>query len=395
MSDIHKVRLLGHDLSQIDRVYRSLGDWLSTAFDLWSTIGLDQVSGGFVERLSPAGEPIEELQRVRVVGRQIYAFSLAPCLGWRGPAEAVVQRGLAYLNAHCWTAEGFVASTIERDGRIHGATFDLYDHAFVLFGLAAAAAALPDQRDVITAQAKALLRRMSAAFAHPLAGFREPAPQGAPQLANPHMHMLEAALAWDAVAPDPEWARLADAIAQLCLSRMLDPQTGALLEFFGPDWQRLEGSSQALLEPGHQFEWAWLLVRWGSARKRADAIAAARRLVEIGEGPGVDRGRRLAINGLQTNLVAKDRLARLWPQTERIKGHLAIATLGEADSQQAIDRAAEAAAGLIHYTRHPVAGAWWEHIGEDGQPLLEPSRASSLYHIVCAMNELRLFIDGV
>ncbi len=77
------------------------------------------------------------------------------------------------------------------------------------------------------------------------------------------MHMLEAALAWDEAAPDPLWRDLADEIAELCLSRFLHSETGALLELFDGDWNPLSEGDQAAVEPGHQFEWAWLLARWG------------------------------------------------------------------------------------------------------------------------------------
>jgi mannose/cellobiose epimerase-like protein (N-acyl-D-glucosamine 2-epimerase family) len=205
------------------------------------------------------------------------------------------------------------------------------------------------------------------------------------------MHMLEAALAWQAIRPDPVWRALADEIAQLCLDRFLDPGTGALRELFDPDWGALSGTAQADLEPGHQFEWAWLLVRWGRLAGRPTAFTAARRLVAIGEDHGLDPDRGLAVNGLHpATLQQTDRRARLWPQTERIKAHLAMASLGEA---RALGRAAAAVDGLLRYTQHPVPGAWWEHIDATGAPVSEPSRASSLYHIVCAAEELRRFLE--
>ena len=49
--------------------------------------------------------------------------------------------------------------------------------------------------------------------------------------ANYHMHLFESALAWEAVG-GPRWARLADEIAQLAMSRFIDPESGAMREFF-------------------------------------------------------------------------------------------------------------------------------------------------------------------
>ena len=157
-------------------------------------------------------------------------------------------------------------------------------------------------------------------------------------------------------------------------------------------WTPLRGDPQAAVEPGHQFEWGWLLIRWGRLSGRNDGITAGRRLVEIGELHGVDVERGLAINELETSLSLRDPRARLWPQTERIKGNLAVASLNDADAKLAIVRATAAAVGLLRYGQHPIEGCWWEHIGPDDKPIVEPTRASSLYHIVCAMEELRSFL---
>ena len=347
--------------------------------------------GGFVERLSPTGEPGLEPHRARVVGRQLYAFALSPRFGWSGPAAEVVRHGWTFLDRYFWGEDGMVLSVVDRSGKVVRTDFDLYDHAFVLFGMAAASANHTNADDLAD-KARELARRMKTRWGHPCGGFEESNPRSLPLLANPHMHMLEAALAWDKAAPDPLWRDLADEIAELCLSRFLHPETGALLELFDCDWNPLSEGAQAAVEPGHQFEWAWLLARWGRRAGRDDAIAAARRLVDIGEIHGVDPGRGLAVNELDLTLNVRDARARLWPQTERVKAHLAIASLGEGDRRVAIARAAAAAATLRRYFDHPVPGAWWEHQGPSGEPIVEQSRASSLYHIVCAIEELRIFL---
>ncbi|PRD29696.1 UNVERIFIED_CONTAM: pmi [Trichonephila clavipes] len=210
------------------------------------------------------------------------------------------------------------------------------------------------------------------------------------------MHLFEAALAWEDVSDDPGWSALADSIAGLCLDRFLDPATGALKEYFDGDWLALP-APQDVVEPGHQFEWAWLLRRWGAARNRPEALAAAARLAEIGEGPGVDPAQDLAMNELNADLSVRDGLFRLWPQTERVKAHASALTAApDAVAQErAAGLAARAARGLRRYFDHPVPGSWWEHLGRDGRPHdpEEPARASSLYHITCAIGELGQQLD--
>lgn len=358
---------------------------LELSFPLWSSVGLDE-TGGFVERISPAGIPLRDKRRARLVGRQVYAFAAAETLGWQGPARTLVRRGVEFLLTRVIYGNRIIP-LVELDGTPASDAFDLYDHAFVLFGLAAAAG-LGEQTQDLTAKARAILVNMED-WRHPEAGFEESRPRTTPLKANPHMHMLEASMAWAEVDRDGPWNRLADEIAELCLRRFLDPETGALREFFDGDWGLLHSAEHGVVEPGHQYEWAWLLTRWGLSRDRCDALLAARRLIDVAEGPGVSN-QRLAMNELGPDLSARDARHRLWPQTERIKAFVAKRWL--AKDQNARDGAdakiAEAARGLLRYFNHPVPGAWWEHLGPDGEPHEEPSRASSLYHITCAVLEL-------
>lgn len=369
--------------------YDRMRDWLfHDAFPLWADIGVDHVVGGFVERLNPDGSIIDDPRRARLVARQIYAFSAAEKLGWDGPARDVVRHGLDFLLGQMLVGDAVVPlwTTAEPETRVD---FDLYDQAFVLFGLAAAAG-VGERTGELTERALGVRRRMMAGWKHPVAGFEESSPRTLPLKANPHMHMLEASLAWSAVSdPDGGWAALADEIVELCLSRFLSPETGALSEFFDGDWNRLHGDGFDDVEPGHQSEWAWLLIRWGLMRGRSDAVAAARRLIDVAEGPGVS-DQNLAVNALSPALDVRDGRHRLWPQTERIKAAVALRRL--ANSAVEIERADQtveiAAAGLLRFLDHPLRGAWWEHLDPDGVPVPEPTRASSLYHITCAAIEM-------
>lgn len=369
--------------------YHRLRDWLfQDAFPLWADIGVDRVSGGFVERLNPDGSVIDDPRRARLVARQIYAFAMAEKLGWDGPAREIVRHGLDFLLGRMLVGDAVVPLWTSADAEPRTG-FDLYDQAFVLFGLAAAAG-IGERTDELAERARGVRRGMIAGWKHPVAGFEESAPRTLPLKANPHMHMLEASLAWSAVSdPDGGWAALADEIVELCLSRFLSPETGALSEFFDGDWNRVDGEGLDVVEPGHQSEWAWLLIRWGLSRGRPDAVEAARRLIQIAEGPGVS-GQNLAVNELSPVLDVRDGRHRLWPQTERTKAAVALGWLAQNDAEAIqAERAIEiAASGLMRFFDHPVRGAWWEHLDPDGAPAIEPTRASSLYHITCAAVEM-------
>jgi mannose/cellobiose epimerase-like protein (N-acyl-D-glucosamine 2-epimerase family) len=118
---------------------------------------------------------------------------------------------------------------------------------------------------------------------NPLGGFNESTPTDPPLHSNPHMHLFEACLAWNAIDSDPKWRALADEIAGLALSKFISAETGALREFFDDQWNPAPGVAGRIWEPGHQYEWAWLLLRWGKLAGRPDAIAAALRMIDLAE----------------------------------------------------------------------------------------------------------------
>ena len=85
----------------------------------------------------------------------------------------------------------------------------------------------------------------------------------------------------------------------------------------------------------------------------------------------------------------RDGGARLWPQTERIKGHMALA-LDAADPtvrDDHISRAAQAGRALSRYFDVDTPGLWRDRMEPDGRFRIEPAPASSFYHIVCGIEE--------
>jgi mannose-6-phosphate isomerase len=372
----------------------TLTAWLlEDALPLWWRIDADHKAGGFFEQIGQDGRAIDSVRRVRVPPRQVYSFATGRDLGWNGPFEAV-EHGLNFLVTKCYGPKGFFWSNVTPDGTPVGREFDLYDNAFGLFGLAVAFAADTD-RVLLAALADTVRDNLIENWAHPLGGFEEAVPRMLPLRANPHMHMLEAALAWIGIDPKNEgWNALADELAELCLAKFLHPANGCVREFFDGDWNPMPGDTGRIAEPGHQFEWGWLLARWGLLRRRADALAAAKKLVRLGERYGVDPARGVAFNEIWDDLSPRDRNARLWPQTERIKGWLTMASLGETEGEidDAFAKVAVAAAGLRRYLETPIRGLWRDKMDEAGRFVEEAAPASSLYHIVCAISEMHAVV---
>ena len=268
--------------------------------------------------------------------------------------------------------DGLFINRAAADGTQLDTGVEVYDQAFALLAMATLHDADPSTID-LSSEAK---RTLEALQDRRLAGggFRE---RGAhPYQANCNMHLFESALAWEA-AGEPDWAALSDELAALALTRFIDPETGVLREFFDGDWRALRGED-GLVEPGHQFEWAWLLQRWGRLRGEGAAMAAARRLFDNGL-RGVDPARNVAVNALWDDLSVRDRSARLWPQTEHLKAALRLG-----DEAQGLR-----AAGVWRSTwRSPTRGAWRDKLGPDGRFVDEPAPATSFYHLMVAVLEL-------
>jgi mannose-6-phosphate isomerase len=270
--------------------------------------------------------------------------------------------------------DGLFRFSVHLDGTPADDAAWAYDQAFALFALANAYAALPDRSDLRDI-ALDLARRLDS-LRLPAGGFIEASPT-LPYQSNPHMHLLEAFLAWEAVDPGSVWPALADEMVGLCLARFLD-EHGQLHEFFAGDWSFEPGIDGRVVWPGHQFEWAWLLERW--ARLRGDAVASqvALRLYDVGKA-GVDLERGVCHQQLLDDGTVHDPVGRLWPQTERIKAALIF------DDEVG---ALRGIGGLKLYLATPTPGLWWDRCKPDGSFVDEPAPASSFYHIACAIAEL-------
>ncbi|MFT4933468.1 MAG: mannose-1-phosphate guanylyltransferase/mannose-6-phosphate isomerase [Pseudoalteromonas distincta] len=347
--------------------------WLRTsALPLWWTLGADHVRGGFHEALTPEGAPVEAPRRSRVQTRQTFVYATAGLMGWQGPWRQAAWHGMTYFLDRYRRPDGLFRALVSEAGEPLDETAALYDQAFALLAMATLNAADPGHVD-LAAEGRRLLQALQA-LRHPAGGFRE---EGAhPFQANAHMHLLEAAMAWAEAGGGPEWQALAAEIVELALTRLIDADGGYLREFFDADWTPAPGEDGRLIEPGHQFEWAWLLARWSQMTGEPRALPAARRLYAAGL-KGVDPARGVAINALNDDFTARDPAARLWPQTEWLKAALIF---GE-------DALAPASA-LALYLDTPATGAWRDLNLPADEFRAEPAPASSFYHIAVACRAL-------
>ena len=365
---------MAEQMQTVTEAARWYDAWLrGAALPLWGGAGVDPGHGYFHEALTPEGRPHPAPRRSRVQARQVFVFATCAKRGYGQPLLAIARRGFEGLIADYRRPDGLFINSINIDGTPRDDGVDIYEQAFALLAMAALHAADPANGD-LPAEAQRTLealqnRRVAGG------GFRESGAQ--PFQANCHMHLFESALAWEE-AGVASWAGLSDELVELAMGKFIDGETGVLREFFDPEWRPLEGEG-GLVEPGHHFEWAWLLERWGRARNDRRAQETARRLYANGL-RGVDAQRQVAMNALWEDFSVRDGAARLWPQTEHLK-----ATLFFGDDAEVL----RAAQGLAKYLDVPARGAWRDKMQTDGSFLDEPSPATSFYHLLTAVLELQ------
>lgn len=366
-----------------------LKDWLfNAALPIWRDIGVDKAKGGVFETLALDGTPADVNRRTRVAARQVYSYALARQMGYAGDVDTVIDAGLNWLSGPAAAPGGLVYAVLTPQGEVVKAEFDFYDHAFALLAYASAFKVRPHDKS-LEQKAIAIRDTLLTTYKHPVRGFEEANPRTLPLKTNPHMHMFEASLAWIEAGGDSVWKDIAGEIAQLCLDKFLHPENGSLREYFDGDWNPLEGEMGRIIEPGHQFEWAWLLVRWAAISGDDTFIAPAKRLVEIAEDFGTDNGRNATVFELWDDFSVKDNKARLWAQTERMKAYVALQSIAATPEEKAgyVEKLIKGAEGLELYFDAPVRGLYRDKMNPDGSFVQEPAPASTLYHIICAIDE--------
>lgn len=365
-------------------------DWMRTrALPTWATLGQTE-DGAFVETLTLDGRSVPSSRRARVQARQIYVYAQAGKLGWQGPWRRAVATGLERLHADYLRPDGQCRTLLAADGTPLDETAMVYDQAFVMFALAAAqeAGIAPGAWGDLAASAATVRDRL----------MERAGPNGAvveggadPYQSNCHMHLLEAAMAWEALSHDPKWGMFADQLVTLARSTFIDAEGGFLREFFGPDWKPAEGDAGRLVEPGHQFEWAWLMARRARARGDEGALKTAQGLFAYGL-KGLDEARGIALDSLNDDGTIRSRRARLWPQTEWLKASLILAELAEdGERRRYMDQAAAAMRGLWVYLT--PEGLWRDKSLPDRSFIDEPAPASSFYHIMAAFGQTALTVE--
>jgi len=374
----------------------------------------DRVHGGFHEQLDADFAPVPRLgKRLLVQCRQLYVLSHAAVLGDASGSSAA-EAGYDFLcRAYRDDRNGGWFFRATADGVAEDRGKDLYGHAFVLMALAWTHRAFRAPRALELAAST--LDVLKSRMASPHGGFLEYAledwrPVSRVRRQNPHMHLFEALLDLYEATGESRWLDEAAPLLTLLRTRFFDPETGTLGEFFTDDWRPDPGKG-SIVEPGHHYEWVWLLHRHEALSRSSRGRAM---IAETGAGPdqGLAMADRLFAFAAQHGFDAAGRIhdevdrtghpisrtRRIWPVTEAIKAGVArslgdprapgpgVSEPGSTDVARLVEHLFE---DFLHPARQglPHRG-WTERLTSDGQPAATVLPGTTPYHLFLAAAEV-------
>ncbi|CAB3755317.1 AGE family epimerase/isomerase [Paraburkholderia humisilvae] len=256
--------------------------------------------------------------RAMACARQLFVFAQA---GADDHAQRLFESLVRYF--HDSTRGGWFYS-VDPHGAPLDTTKDLYTHAFVVFACAeyGARSGNRDAFDIVHRTSSIIEERF--AVRNGLHGEQNAqglynaalnasfsAASGGP-LQNPLMHLTEAWLAARQATGDAAFdtalERLCDAVARA----FVHAPTGCIAEL-------PIGSADNWLEPGHQFEWFWLVRQAGTLLNRSGLDEPLARAFVFARQHGVDTATGGVALALDEQGAIRDATQRIWAQSEYLR----------------------------------------------------------------------------
>lgn len=293
--------------------------------------------------------------------------------------------GSNLLMRHYVRSDNTIRRSVGPDGAPIDDSRDLYDDAFVLFAFATHLSSF-GYDEAIERLARKIAERTISLCGRSDGSLADP---GQPVLANPLMHLAEATLAWLESTHDQDdfWRAMARTIFACAGTACAQDEHNLLPEVFTYADPSKHLYGDPIYEPGHQYEWAWLFLRWAHLDKRSEEIDLAFEMIEQAENHGVDKMKGVVVSSIDKNLSKIDGSANLWAQTERAKAwHLVSHHEGSGKMRKLKAlKARDAALSTIGKFLSDVRpGLWHDQMLPNGRFVTAPVKASSLYHLTCA-----------
>ena len=334
-----------------------------TIVPLWQGPGWNAELGLPYEAIDPQHQPLP-VQRYRAMAcaRQLYVF--ASRIGEPGAREHAAGLFRA-LQRHFHDAEhGGWFYSIDAQGRPLDRSKDLYTHAFIVFACAHYWRQVrePLVESVLNAALAVVAGKFSTGDGLYEASLAEDwSCKGSGPLQNPLMHLAEGFLATLAVRQDPTTQAALLALCKAMQARFIEPQHGLMLE-------KPRGAVDNWFEPGHQFEWFYLLDSSPLLRDTPLHRSLCRAFA-YAEQVGVKDGAVLSM--LKVDGRVLDATQRIWAQAEYLRA-LALRS-------DALERVPTQLRVLRERFLHP--GGWHECRDASGAVSRSDMPSTTPYHL--------------
>jgi len=345
---------------------------LDDILPLWREHAVDRKYGGFLSRLDRRWR-VKDADHKDLVptARLVYNFSQGHLLGGPSWCTELAGHGAEFLLDRFWDpTHGGWFWQVDRQGRPTDQSKRTYGHAFAILALSEFHRAT-GRRDALEAAVHTYEALDRHAWDADGGGYverlsRDWTGPDSVRTQNSQMHMVEALLALHETSGERRWLERAEALCRLMEQKLFDHEHGCLPEFFHDDWSDFPERMGDEIWPGHQLEWAWLLLRLRGHRPEQWLTDLARRMAEFALSHGWDCCRGGFYNAVSRTGGLKDRRKTFWQQCEGVMAPLWLwEATGEADYLRAFGRAARFC--FERFVDRDFGG-WFDALSEDNVP---------------------------
>ncbi|MFJ2330396.1 AGE family epimerase/isomerase [Pseudomonas helleri] len=347
---------------------------------LWQGPGWNAELALPYEALSPAHQPLPpQRYRAMACARQLYVFaSLIDDPAFPAAAERAAAL-FRSLQSHFHDAEhGGWFYSIDPHGAPLDQRKDLYTHAFIIFACAHYWAKVrePLVESVLNAALQVVLEQFSTGNGLYEASLEQDwSSLGSGPLQNPLMHLAEAFLATLSVREDPTVQSALLALTDAMQQHFIEPVHNVMLE-------KPRGAVDNWFEPGHQFEWLFLLA--SSPLLRGTALHGSLDLAfGFAEQVGVDPQTGAVCGMLAPDGTLRDGTQRIWAQAEYLRA-LTLRPEGAERVQRQL---------LALQQRFLYTGGWYECRDGQGNVSREDMPSTTPYHLATCYSGLAQYIS--
>lgn len=359
----------------------------------------DKEFGGFHERLGENFKPVDmPHKRLVTQCRQLAVYSHATLVDNGIDFGEDLQDRFGFLKNNYFVPEtGGWRFSVFSDGHPAEGTYDLYGNAFAIFSLCFYYQLHP--KPEVKEMAQKTLEFIDRHFrcqTHP--GFLEALgcdlqPLEKIRRQNPHMHLFEACLFAYEVWQEPAYLQMADELYELFCKYFYDDASQTLEEFFEVDLSphKVKGGH---IEPGHHFEWVWLLKKYSDIKGVTPLLQHQQEgLLHFANTHGYDHkfGGIFDVVDKEGHPIKKSK--RVWPFTEGLKANAMMMDYDTADKDFIKGRVKE----MIHVFNKKYMeprGFWTESLTQDLSPATNYMPGTTPYHVYFGIVETLKFLEN-